>query len=157
VVLLRCAHFASKQQQTKGKQMITTQQPIKAVNPFQWIVEIFNDYTRSPKSDLPFDYLVAVCGRMDSPGPRDERFEYIRDVGMPNIEKVLRLQPIGAGPHFFIFPDRWMVPGEAMEFLSKLKRNPDAKKFKRVYVVTHQPYLVGDCRREQVRIVRKES
>ena len=127
---------------------------VRASDPFAWIDAMFADYVRPPNHRLPFDYFVAVCGRTDSPGPRDTRWEYILDTGMPLIPKVLAHQPIGAGPHYFIFPDRWMVPDEAAGFLSDLAKNPDAKKFKTIYVVTHQPYLVGDCLKEQVRIVR---
>lgn len=132
---------------------------ITAVNPFRWIEDMFKDYQRENHEYQcgPFDLLCVVAGRVDSPGPRDERWEYIIDCGSNLIEKVLKHQPIGAGPHFFIFPDRWMVPGEAQQFGHALTKNPDAKKFGRVYVVTHQPYIVGDCRREQVRILRKES
>jgi hypothetical protein len=127
---------------------------IIATNPFSQIDEMFKDYVRPAGYNQPFDYLVAVCGRVDSPGPRDKRWDYIRDAGMVLIEKVLKRQPIGAGPHYFVFPDRWLVPGEAMEFESALQENPDAKKFKRIYIVTHQPYLVSGCLREQCRIVR---
>lgn len=130
---------------------------IRAGSPTAWIEALFADYVRPSACTYPFDLLVAVCGRVDSPGPRDDRYEFIRDMGMPKIEAVLSNERIGAGPHFFIFPDRWMVPGESMEFVSKLASNPDAKKFGRVYIVTHAPYIVGDCAKEQVRIVRVES
>lgn len=139
----------------KAKAKAAPQTRIKAGLPTQWIEDMFKDYKR-PANSGPFDYLVAVCGRVDSPGPRDERWEYILDLGMPLLEKVLRFEPIGAGPHFFIFPDRWLVPGEAVEFASALRKNPDAAKFGRVYIVTHQPYLVGDCLKEQCRIVYKD-
>ena len=56
-----------------------------------------------------------------------------------------------------IFPDRWLVPGDAQNFHDRLKNNPDAAKFGRVYVVTHQPYVLGSCLREQVWIIRKQS
>jgi hypothetical protein len=128
---------------------------ITAGSPFEWIERMFDDYVRPATSACPFDYLVAVCGRVDSPGPRDARFEFIRDAGMPLLEKVLACEPIGPGPHFFIFPDRWLVPGEAVCFGTGLRHNPDAAKFGRVYVVTHQPYIVADCLKEQVRIVRR--
>lgn len=130
---------------------------ITASNPFGWIEELFSNFKRPAGSAWPFDYLVVVSGRVDSPGPRDSRWEYILDAGRNLLEKVLARQPIGAGPHFFIFPDRWLQPGEAVEFVSALRANPDAKKFGRVYVVTNQPYLVGDCVKEQCLILRKAS
>lgn len=130
---------------------------ITAGTPFAWIEEMFKDYKRPEAAKWPFDFLVGVAGRIDSPGPRDERYEYILDAGMPLIEKVLICQPIGKGPHFFIFPDRWMVPAEAVEFGHRLACNPDAKSFGRVYVITHQPYIVQDCLKEQVRIMYKKK
>ena len=128
---------------------------IQANHPFLWIEELFLDYRRPSDSTRVFDLLVAVAGRVDSPGPRDERWDLIRDAGSQNIENVIARKPIGKGPHFFIFPDRWLVPGEAQNFSVDLALNPDAAKFGRVYVVTHQPYIVSGCRKEQVRILRK--
>lgn len=130
---------------------------IRIENPVAWIENLFKDYKRPARYSWPFDFLVLVSGRIDSPGPRDAKWEYILDLGMPKIEKVLAKEPIGAGPHFFIFPDRWLTPAEAIGFGSALKNNPDAAKFGKVYVVTHQPYIVGDCHREQVLILRKEG
>ena len=135
--------------------MSTATQKISASNPFVDIEKMFDDYVRPDRHTLPFDLLVGVCGRLDSPGPRDSRWEYILDVGMPLIQKVLNREPIGKGPHFFIFPDRWMVPGEAQAFVSRLSENSDANTFVRVYIITHQPYIVGGCPRESVRIITK--
>lgn len=78
-------------------------------------------------------------------------------MGMPKLDKVLKREPLGEGPHFFIFPDRWLVPAESAAFTDHLNHNPDVKKFGRVYCVVHQPYIVSDCRKEEVRIVRKEN
>lgn len=130
---------------------------VRIADPLRDIEVMFKDYVRPAAQTYPFDYLVAVCGRVDSPGPRDQMWEHVLDFGMPLIAKVLNLEPIGAGPHFFIFPDRWMVPGEATEFEARLRKNPDATKFGRVYVVTHQPYLVSGCLKEQCRIVRNKG
>lgn len=127
---------------------------IVASNPYKEIEDCFADYVRPDEyKNKPFDFLVVVAGRADSPGPRDPRWEYILDAGRNKIEQVLNGEGIGPGPHYFIFPDRWLVPAEAQAFGSKLFANPDAKKFERVYIVTHQPYIVGDCRREQCRIM----
>lgn len=131
--------------------------PTIAASPFARVDAMFDDYARAPDYHYPFDYLVAVAGRIDSPGPMDPMWEFILDVGRTKLEDVLAERPIGAGPHYFIFPDRWLVPAQAQAFFHHLVQNPDASKFGRVYVVTHQPYVVGDCRKEQVRIVRKTT
>ncbi len=144
---------AAKQREKSDK----FRQSLTASNPFSFIEDYFKDYIKPANCYLPFDYLVAVAGRIDSPGPRDEQWELILDFGKPLLEKVLKGEGIGAGPHFFIFPDRWLVPAEAQLFFSQLCKNPDAKKFGRVYVVTHQPYLVGDCLKEQCRILYKKK
>lgn len=130
---------------------------ITALDPFRWIEELFKDFQPLSDYGYPFDYFCVVSGRSDSPSPRDSRWEYILDFGSQLIEKVLLREPIGGGTKFFIFPDRWLQPAEAAGFLSALKENPDAKKFGKVYVVTNQPYLVSDCRREQVRILTKAA
>jgi hypothetical protein len=141
---------------TSKKPVIKRSGTTTVSHPFQWIEDLFKDYKRRADWEHPFDYLCIVSGRVDSPGPRDPRWEYTLDFGMSKIEKVLAREPIGVGPHFFIFPDRWMQPGESVGFLSALIENPDAKKFQRVYVVTNQPYLFGDCMREQCLILTKE-
>ena len=130
-------------------------------NPCQCIEDMFRDYVKPPKDKYSdgrkFDLLVAVAGRLDSPGPRDPMWEFILEVGTGNLDKVLNREPIGPGPHFFVFPDRWLVPAEAQRFVDDLNHNPDADKFGRVYIVTHQPYIVGDCLKEEVRIIRKQA
>ncbi len=126
-------------------------------NPYREIEKYFADFVRSPRDTWPCEICVAVCGRIDSPGPRDERWEFIRDAGMPLIDKVLKRQPIGAGPHFFIFPDRWLTPPESASFVHHIIHNPDVAKFGRVYFVVHQPYIVGDCLRENVRVITNEK
>lgn len=124
-------------------------------HPLQMIEESFADYKRPAElKNKPFDLLVMVSGREDSPGPRDERWEFCLDVGRDKIEKVLECKPIGAGPHHFVFPDRWLQPGESMRFPDLLYKNPDAKKFGRVYMLVNQPYIVGNCRREQTRFLK---
>lgn len=130
--------------------------PTIAASPFAQVDAMFGDYNRPADYHYPFDYLVAVAGRIDSPGPMDPMWEYILDAGRTKLKDVLAERPIGGGPHYFIFPDRWLVPAQAQAFFHHLLQNPDASKFDRVYVVTHQPYLVGDCRKEQVRVVRKK-
>lgn len=124
--------------------------------PFQWLEDMFKNYRRPADDKRKFDFLCVVAGRINSPGPRDKRWEYILDFGSALIPKVLKRQAIGPGPHVFIFPDRWMVPGESVEFGHALSENPDAHRFKQVYVVTHAPYIVGDCLREQVVILTKD-
>lgn len=135
--------------------MSPTPPPIIASNPFTFIGQFFADYTRRSDCTWPFDFLVGVAGRGDSPGPRDDMWEYTLDAGRNKLQRVLDHQSIGAGPHYFVFPDRWLVPGEAQGFVHSLCKNPDAAKFGRVYVITHQPYIVGDCMAENVRILRK--
>lgn len=119
------------------------------------LTDPFKDYVPPTNGRGKYDLLVAVAGRLDSPGPRDSCWEYILDAGRDKLEKVLNREPIGAGPHFFVFPDRWLTPPEASAFTDHLNKNPDASKFGRVYVVTHQPYIVSGCRRQEVRILTK--
>ena len=52
-----------------------------------------------------------------------------------------------------ITEDRWMQPAESAGFRDRLLKNPDAKKFKRVYVVVNQPYIVSGCKKEQIRTI----
>ena len=129
----------------------------KASNPFSAIDAWFKDYDSSTCIDNAFELLVAVCGRVESPGPRNDMWEYILDVGKEKIKAVLALEPIGAGTHYFIFPDRWMQPAESAGFRDRLLKNPDAKKFKRVYVVVNQPYIVSGCKKEQIRTITNNN
>lgn len=120
---------------------------------FDPIDAFFKDVQTSPSERQPFLLLVAVAGRMDSPGPRDPMWEFLLDAGRDLIEPVLDRKPIGAGPHYFVFPDRWLTPPESADFTLALSQNPDAAKFGRVYCVVHQPYIVSGCRKENVRIL----
>lgn len=137
------------------------QAKIFAANPLAWLAKKFDEMAKtlaaSGREKGKFAYVVMVAGRADSPGPRDPMWEMILDLGRTKIQDVLDRKPIGVGPHYFVFPDRWLTPPEAMSFRVHLEQNPDAYGFKIVGIVTHQPYLVGDCFKEQCCILTRSN
>lgn len=124
------------------------------------ILDIYWKDYQDPQDNSSFPRLIVnvmVAGTCLP--PRHEMWDFIRDMGMPHIEKVLFGQPglVGVGDSmYFIFPDRWMIPAESMEFLHRLHEHPEIKACKkrtRVVVLTNQPYIVGSCMKEQVRMM----
>ncbi len=95
--------------------------------------------------------------------PRDERFEFERDFGMPLIPAVLEHRPLrfglkvdGGGQHLtFVFPERWLTTQEEYSFVSRLTEHPEVKAAKLTVVdlVTKSPLLIGSFIRDDILII----
>lgn len=110
-----------------------------------------------PATDLPFRLCVVVDKGL---GPMHRRYDFVREMGVAHIANVFNGAPLPSGDLMFVFPDRWLGPIYARMFVYALHHHPSFKKDKarrKVLIVTHQPYIVSDCSREQVFIVGSDD
>lgn len=99
----------------------------------------------------PFKVRVGCVKRRP---PRHEFFEYIREMGMPDIDKVFKNESFGGKKTLtFIFPERWMGVAEQQAFTAVLEAHPEAKTLEQVDIITSSPLLIGSFYAEQIRIL----
>ena len=122
----------------------------------------FKDYDfKDPKTKHDGVYYQCACVR-DIP-PRDEMWEYEREIGMAFLDDIFNLKKhnrLEAGiTLLFMFPERWLSIREQQCFVHALGEYQKKFKirFKMVQIVTSSPLIVGDFHREQVRIVRYDD
>lgn len=131
---------------------------ITARPPGQELWDVFKDYVEPEhiREKWNFQLMVLVDSFM---GPLSPRYEYILDMGVPHIGAVYSNKPLPDGDLTFIFPDRWITPRFAILFNHALNKHPSIVKGPRrkVLIVCFQPYIVGDCMKEQVRIIRSDE
>jgi hypothetical protein len=135
-----------------------SQPKITASSPGDWLWDLFKDYQEPEiiKQTFPSMQLLVVVAGTCYP-PRHEKWDYIKDWGHGDIEDVLtHKKGLPKGDLMFVFPDNFMIPVESRLFVYRLARHPDIvnEPRRRVLIVTNQPYIVGDCRREQVRLLK---
>lgn len=103
----------------------------------------------------PFKVRVACVKRRP---PRHDFFEFIRNMGLEDIDRVLAGKPLrGREVLTFVFPERWMNVVEQQSFMSCLMKNPDIDKIKQVDIVTSSPLLIGNFFSEMIRVVTWED
>ena len=99
-----------------------------------------------------YPYLVRVACIKRRP-PRHEFFEYLLNIGMIDIPRILKFQPIDKEVLSFVFPERWMNVAEQQSFMQAITKNPSVEKIKRVDLITSSPLIMTNFFREQIRIV----
>lgn len=136
-----------------------------AKRPGQWIGELFpkRPTTEQLQEWRNIWWRVVVT----SVPPRDQKFEYEREMGGPLVEKVLRHQPLGltkigekGGQHLlFVFPERWMSTQEEQAFVPLLRVHPDIwnASLTIIDIATKSPLIIGNFLKEDVRIWRSEE
>lgn len=131
---------------------------ITAKQPGQELWDLWTDYVEPEhiKKSWNFQLMVVVDSFL---GPLSPRYEYILDMGVPHIGPVYAKKPLPPGDLTFIFPDRWITPRFAILFNHSLNNHPDIKKGPRrkILITAFQPYIVGDCMKEQVKIIRSDE
>ena len=116
--------------------------------------EFFGDinYSKDSKAGKLYPFKVRVaCVKMCA--PRHERFEYLRDMGMVNIDRLFKGESLDGGHLTFVFPERWMGVHEQHSFMHVLSKHPDAKNIKQVDIITSNPMIIGSVMPQQLRIV----
>jgi hypothetical protein len=98
--------------------------------------------------------------------PRDQRFDFFREMGSGLIDKVFAHQPLGVhrikegGQRlFFVFPERHMTTQEEYYFLQRLQTHPDivSAKLSIIDIVTKSPLIIGSLLKQDVRIITAEE
>lgn len=156
----RRLNYLETEMKTAAAKKPELQKPrITARPPGQELWDVFKDYVEPEhiKKDWKFQLMVIVDSFM---GPLSPRYEFILDMGVSHLKAVYAQEPLPpANEYMFIFPDRWLTPRFAIMFNHLLNRNPTFQTGPRrkVLIVCFQPYIVGDCMKEQVRIIRSDE
>lgn len=113
----------------------------------------------SSKKSFNYRLCVLVDGNQ---GPRDARYDFIRDMGSGYLSNIFTGHSIPSGDLLIMFPDRWLTPIHSQQFCHQLNCHPDiladkeAGRRRTIMIVTHQPYIVGECMKEMVRYIHIE-
>ena len=124
--------------------------------------QIFNsmlgdiDYPEDSEAGKLYPFKVRV-GCVKRRPPRHKFFDYIREMGSGDIEKVLNKEPFNKNELTFVFPERWMGVAEQQSFTHHLSEHPDIDKIKSVDIITSSPLLIGSFMREHIRILTWED
>jgi hypothetical protein len=89
--------------------------------------------------------------------PRHERFDFIREMGYADIERVFSGAPFNKDVLTFVFPERHMSVHEQHSFMSVLNKHPDAANLKRVDILTSSPIQISSFHAEMIRILTWED
>lgn len=135
---------------------------IKVSSPGRWINDLFPSKPTDRQLQDCFNIWWRVC-LMHIP-PRDQRYEYERDFGMPKLEPILEHRPFkldtivkGGGQQLLlIFPERWLTTQEEYMLVPQIKSHPQVKdaKLTIVDIVTKSPLIVGNFLKDDIRIVK---
>ena len=111
------------------------------------------NYSKDSSAGKSYPFKVRV-GCVKRRPPRHEFFEYFREMGMGDIDKVFKKESFeGKKTLTFIFPERWMGVVEQQAFTAALEAHPEAKTLEQVDILTSSPLLIGSFYSEQVRIL----
>lgn len=99
--------------------------------------------------------------------PRDERFEFIREMGTGLIQVILEHKPLdfrvktndGGQALQFTFPERWMSTQEEYIFYSKVATHPQIKNAKMTIIdlITKSPLIIGNFLKDDILIFRADD
>lgn len=115
-------------------------------------------YTEDDECSKTYPFFVRV-GCVKACPPRHERFEFIREMGMAQIEDVMQGNPLNSEHLTFVFPERHMSVHEQQAFMFKLSKHPDAisGKIKTMDMLTSCPMMISSFHREQILILEWED
>ena len=122
----------------------------------EWLGAIH--YTTDEPCGKTYPFFVRV-GCVKAAPPRHERFEFIREMGLPDIEDVMQGKPMAIEHLTFVFPERHMSVHEQQAFMLKLATHPDAMsgKIKTVDILTSSALMISSFHREQILILEWED
>ena len=113
-----------------------------------WLGDI--KYDPADRGLYPFMARVGVVKYRPC---RHECFEYLREMGSGEIEKVLYHKGTIEGHLTFMFPERHMSVHEQRAFMHALSTHPTVDKVKCVDLITSCALMVGDFFGEMIRII----
>lgn len=104
----------------------------------------------SDESSYPFGLRVG-CVKMAS--PRHSRFDFVRDMGAELLDKLFNNEPINDTTIVLMFPERHLSVHEQSSIMLRLKQHVSANDIEQVDIVTSSPLIVGNFKRESIRIL----
>lgn len=131
--------------------MVTKSTVRTAGNIIEEMLQSIGEPSEFAKKVYP-DFKIRVACIKRRP-PRHEYFEYIRDLGLLDIDRVFNKKPFQSTELTFVFPERWMGVAEQQAFMDVLCKHPDAKKIKQINIITSSALLISGFFREQIRII----
>lgn len=115
-----------------------------------FIEEMLGDIKQELCDLYPFIVRVGV---VKMAAPRHERFEYLREMGASDIDRVFHGKPFGKDTLTFFFPERHMSVHEQYGFMSVLTRHPHVDEITNVDIITSSPILIGNFYANSIRIL----
>ena len=114
--------------------------------------DINYDEDKHARELYPFKVRVGVIKFRP---PRHEFFEYILDMGMAHIEKILYEGDTFDPPSdmTFVFPERWMSAHEQRSFMYKMCKMKNVDKIRQVDIITSSPLMISDFMGCMIRII----
>jgi len=122
----------------------------------EWLGAIH--YTEDDLCGQTYPFFVRV-GCVKAAPPRHERFDFIREMGLPDIEDVMQGKTMNIEHLTFVFPERHMSVHEQQAFMLNLATHPDAMsgKIKTVDILTSSAMMISSFHREQILILEWED
>jgi len=103
------------------------------------------------KMDLGFDCKVIISRNIP---PRDERFDYICDVGGAIISDIFGKQEQSLeGSLLFVFPERHMSVHEQRSFMCQIEDHKNRKNLKEVCLITSSALIISAFVKECITII----
>lgn len=130
---------------------------VKSMAAFNTLDELFGDISKTeqpePARMAAFNTIYRVA--VPHSAPRNDRWEYLRDLGSGMIGDVFAGRDISSSVWCFVFPERWMGVPEQHGFVAAIENHRQVRDrlVQRVDIVTHSALIVGNFVREQLRIV----
>jgi len=109
-----------------------------------------------PKDSSPGKLYKFKCrvGCVKRRPPRHKYFDYIREMGCGDIDRVFNGESFNGKKHLtFVFPERWMGVAEQQAFTAVLNKHPEVDSLEQVDIITSSPMLIGSFYAEQIRIL----
>lgn len=122
----------------------------------QSVQSFFDDLLNDIDPNIHTEYKLRV-GCIKMAAPRDPRFDFVREIGLSDIDAIFSGKPFLSNELTFCFPERYMSVHEQQAFMLKLERHPDFQKIKSVDILTSSPLLIGSFKRESIRILQWEN
>lgn len=111
------------------------------------------DYEKDSPAGKLYKFKARV-GVVKMRAPRHSYFDYIRDMGQPDVDKVFTGESFGGKKVLtFVFPERWMGVHEQRSFTSALEKHPEADSITQVDIITSSPMIVGSFYQQQILIL----
>ena len=124
---------------------------------FSSIGDMFDDmlgdinYKVDEMNLYPFKCRVGVIKYRP---PRHEFFEYIRYLGVNDIQPILYHEKFAMPSQLtLVFPESHMSVHEERSFMFQLSRHPQVDELKQMDLITKSPMMVGDFKADMIRVL----